>query len=89
MDPFFINIDVQGCEMQVIQGGENTIKTHQPVLLVESPGRRVSEYLRDRGYQSYAFERGLFLPGIRGKPNTFFMTDSRASMVKKYIGGAQ
>ena len=31
----YMKIDCEGYEMQILKGGENTIRTHQPVLVVE------------------------------------------------------
>jgi len=40
--PFFIKLDVQGYEYKALKGGEKTITTHEPVLLIESPMTRWS-----------------------------------------------
>ena len=37
LEPFFIKLDIQGYEYQAIQGGERTITSHEPILLIESP----------------------------------------------------
>ncbi|MDI9640660.1 FkbM family methyltransferase [Geitlerinema splendidum] len=83
--PFFIKIDVQGYEFQALQGGETTIRTHQPVLLIESPSKRIIDYLKSFGYQIYAFKRGKFIPTFKNSLNAFFMTESKASLVEAYI----
>jgi FkbM family methyltransferase len=83
--PFFIKLDVQGYEYKALRGGEKTIMAHEPVLLIESPDDRLVGYLAELGFQLYAFERGKFVPGIRGAPNTFFMTDEKAALVRSHI----
>ncbi len=57
----FIKIDVEGFEMQVVQGGEQTIRRHRPVMVVEQkPGHAekmghktgaVIDLLRQWGYK--------------------------------------
>lgn len=81
LDPFFIKLDIQGYEYQALKGGEQTIKTYEPILLVESPDKRTINYLKGFGYRLYAFKEGKFIPG-RGKLNTFFMTENKSSLVK-------
>ena len=83
--PFFIKLDVQGYEYKALKGGEKTITTHEPVLLIESPNDRLVAYLMELGFYLYAFERGRFVPGIRGAPNTFFMTEKKAALVRNHI----
>jgi FkbM family methyltransferase len=85
VDPFFIKIDVQGYELQVLMGGEQKIRTCEPILLVESPSEKIIDYLKRFGYQFYAFEKAKFIPGVQGKQNTFFMTENKASLVKRHI----
>ena len=89
LDPFFIKLDIQGYEFQAIKGGEKTIKTYEPILLIESPNEKTINYLKDFGYQFYAFKQGKFIPSVRGELNTFFMTENKASMVERYIKSAQ
>ena len=35
--PTAIKIDVEGAEMQVLEGGEATISSHRPTILIEGP----------------------------------------------------
>lgn len=86
--PFFIKLDIQGFEFQALKGGENTLKTHEPVLLIESPDERTTNYLEAFGYRCYAFRRGTFIPDICGELNTFFMTESKSVFVKEQIARA-
>jgi FkbM family methyltransferase len=87
--PFFIKLDVQGYEYKALKGGEKTITTHEPVLLIESPDDRLVAYLAGLGFHPYAFKRRKFIPGIRGAPNTFFMTSKKAALVRKHIFGTR
>jgi FkbM family methyltransferase len=83
--PYFIKLDIQGYEYQALKGGEQTIKTYEPILLIESPNARMINYLKGFGYQFFAFKKGKFLSGTIGDPNTFFMTESKWSLIKDNI----
>lgn len=51
--PSFIKIDVEGHEMKVLKGAENTIKRYMPTLLVEIfdfENSEVSKYIKSLGY---------------------------------------
>ena len=86
LDPFFIKLDIQGYEYQAIQGGERTIKSNEPILLIESPPETLLvEYLKEIGYRMYAFTEGAFFAGIVGGNNTFFMTERKSALVKNHI----
>jgi len=89
LDPFFIKLDIQGYEFQAIKGGEKTIKTYEPILLIESANQKIMNYLKAFGYQLYAFKQGKFTPGVRGEINTFFMTENKSYMVERHIKSAQ
>jgi Methyltransferase FkbM domain len=49
----FIKLDVEGMELEALQGAEKTIKSSRPVLLVEkikSNGEELHRWFSDRGY---------------------------------------
>ena len=77
LEPFFIKLDIQGYEYRALKGGEQTIRTYEPIFLIEWPDDRIINYLKGFGYQFYAFKQGKFIPGIRGELNTFFMTQEK------------
>lgn len=89
LDPFLIKLDVEGYELSALKGGALTIKSHEPVLLIEHPDEEVVSYLGNFGYEPYAFVRGGFFSGGLGELNTYFMTASKSTLVKEYIDTRQ
>jgi FkbM family methyltransferase len=84
--PFFIKLDVQGYEYNALKGGEQTLKVHEPVLLIEAPDGRTNQLLASLRYVPYAYEGRKFRSGRQGSLNTFFMTTAKSSLVKEHIG---
>jgi FkbM family methyltransferase len=76
LNPYFIKIDVQGHELEVLKGAEQTIQTHQPVLLIESISEAIMQYLGPMGYRFYSYNNGQFSEGIGGL-NTFCITGDK------------
>ncbi len=74
--PYFIKIDVQGYEVNVLRGAAKTLKSWRPILLIESINEDIIEFLQPMGYKCYHFQHGAFQPG-RGWPNTFCITDEK------------
>jgi FkbM family methyltransferase len=83
--PFFIKLDVQGYEYKALQGAESTIRRHEPVLLIESPGEETVNYLMRFGYEPYAFSGKALLRGSTGPLNTFFLTPRKARTVAPHV----
>jgi len=51
--PSFIKIDTQGFEMEILKGAVNTLKTHKPVLVIETakqPFKDIAAFLSTMGY---------------------------------------
>ena len=61
--PDGIKVDVEGGELAVLAGGERTIRTYRPLLVVEPHGREreaaIREWLADRGYVAESAGDGL------------------------------
>ena len=70
LKPYFIKIDVQGYELEVLQGGFNTIQKHVPIILIESIATEHKRFLSQFEYLFYHFENGQLLEGD-GLLNTF------------------
>ena len=64
----FIKIDVEGAELQVMEGGKQVIADSRPMILVEVEARHTARYQRtpgevmawmfDRGYTMHTWQRG-------------------------------
>lgn len=52
--PFFLKIHVQGFEASVLKGAEDTIATHNPVLLLAN-NKEADLWIRAHGWAQYAF----------------------------------
>jgi len=80
--PSFVKIDVQGLEYDVLLGGVETIKTCEPVLLLEdfhSDGRTV-KLTAELGYEEFKFDGSRLRKGADAgtSQNSFLMTVARA-----------
>ncbi|HSL41890.1 MAG TPA: FkbM family methyltransferase [Anaerolineales bacterium] len=85
LEPFFMKIDVQGAELDVVRGGETTIKKSRPIILLESGKRddEIKTFLSQFQYRLYRFTKGKFIEGQRGSPNSFFMTDDKYELITR------
>ena len=64
----FVKIDVEGAELQVLQGGREVIEAHRPTMLIEIEARHTARYghspedvsgwLLKRGYTMHTWRRG-------------------------------
>ncbi len=78
LEPDFIKMDVQGYEYFALLGGEQTIKTHKPILLIEAPEDNCIEFLASLGYIQVHSANGQLVDG-KGDPNSFFFNKDRIS----------
>lgn len=84
LDPIFIKVDVQGYEHEVVQGGLQTIRHYQPVLMIEDLFHqpRLHTLLNRLGYKQYQFDTAGFYRADNSKVvNSLLMTNARAATV--------
>ncbi|WP_019961111.1 FkbM family methyltransferase [Woodsholea maritima] len=75
--PSFIKIDVQGFEAQALLGGEATLKTHKPYILLEN-NPKADEVLLGWGWTRTRITPALDLePGAWGDLNTLYIAPQR------------
>ena len=83
-DPFFIKIDVQGREYEVIAGGLATIASTEPIIFAESEVldiEKVLELLSQWSYQVWRFD-GRFHPGETSPRNVYFVPESKTGLIR-------
>lgn len=85
LNPFFIKIDVEGFELEVLLGSERTIERSRPIMLVESVENdgKIMKFVSKFGYKMYRYSKGNFILGERGTPNSFLMTDDKLDLLRK------
>lgn len=70
-----LKIDVEGCELFVLQGGVQTIRTYKPYIMAEMQDKRTRQF----GYQASEIANLLSGWGYQSRPldkrNTFFWYD--------------
>ena len=81
----FIKIDVEGGELDVLRGAEETLAFHRPTLLCEIDGREERfgttsaafyDFLSERGYVAQSLENGRILSIETLEKNTLFVHQS-------------
>jgi FkbM family methyltransferase len=87
-NPIFIKIDVEGFETNVIKGGVETLRRHEPILLVESLHDKpeLQQLVATLGFRPYHYASGKFVPGFpaHGQTrNTFLITDGRFTQIER------
>lgn len=84
LKPSFIKMDIQGFEYEALKGGEATIATCRPILLIEefNSDSRMGDLLDQYGYEEYVFRNNRFEKGTGGL-NSFLMTRESLKRMKR------
>jgi methyltransferase, FkbM family len=80
LKPYFIKIDVQGFEYEVLKGARMTIQEFKPTLLIETPGQEEISFLAALGYEPFIYKRSGFVKGTSGL-NVFFLSEETRKAV--------
>lgn len=80
--PTFMKIDVEGFEYDVLMGGLETVRRHEPVIMIEKfwGDERVPALLAELGYQEVALQDGQFRPHVTRNLNAIMMTPRRMAL---------
>lgn len=84
LKPYFIKIDVQGFELEVLQGGAKTLEENMPILLIESLTQNCIEYLSSFEYKFYHYDQGVLREGV-GRLNTYCISLEKHPELKKLV----
>ena len=84
LTPLFMKLDVQGLEYNVLLGGQETLRTHQPILMIEGLRDQPAlvDMLKSIGYEEYYFDETGFSRSVPFDAiNQIVMTARRAQQV--------
>lgn len=85
LKPYFIKIDVQGFEYEVLSGAIDTLKQARPILLIETPGAKEINFLAALGYKSFVFENQKLMSGHKSHLNVFFIPEEAVHTLKDMV----
>jgi FkbM family methyltransferase len=79
LEPFFIKVDAQGKEIEVVRGGLATIAKCKPIMMLRgvSYEGELREMLYPLGYRMYSYRKGHFVLENGLLWHAFFITDER------------
>jgi FkbM family methyltransferase len=63
LKPYFIKIDVQGFEYEVLVGAKKTLIECRPIILIETPEETVIELLTSFNYRFFIYKDGKIVEG--------------------------
>ncbi|RDC65919.1 FkbM family methyltransferase [Adhaeribacter pallidiroseus] len=82
LKPYFVKIDVQGYELEVLKGAMETLKNFKPIILIESIDSETKHFLQQFNYGFYSFVDGKFIAD-KGMVNTFCITSDKLGELSK------
>jgi FkbM family methyltransferase len=82
--PALIKIDVEGAEVEVLQGAENTIRNCRPILMIELHGTNhaVSDILEDFGYMALVLGDATDVRNAHWNANIIAFPANRSDLIE-------
>ncbi|KYH00998.1 FkbM family methyltransferase [Bradyrhizobium sp. DOA1] len=69
--PALIKLHAQGAELDILKGGQDTLKRQKPALMCAFASEPLTEFLVELGYRPYVYNEGHFQAGIAPRSVTF------------------
>ena len=83
IQPYFIKIDVENYETEVLKGATETIRKHRPVILIESLNAESIDIIKRLGYTFFTYDKEHFIE-CEPQYNTFCLhTEEHKSLIEK------
>jgi hypothetical protein len=82
LQPEIMKIDVEGNELEVLEGAGETLERTRPILLIENGARdEIIQYLTSFGYNPFSYDvgRDTLYPLQEESVNTFFISTSHSN----------